>query len=35
MIAYQVECMLNPNNKKEVLPKKIYKKNTERNIIFE
>ena len=42
MIEYQVECMLNPNNnnyrssaKREILPKNMYKKNTERSIIFE
>ena len=42
MIDYQVECILNPNNnnyrsntKKEILPKNMYKKNTERRIIFE
>jgi DTW domain-containing protein YfiP len=42
MIEYQIECMLNPNNKndalstkREVIPKNIYKKNTERSIIFE
>ena len=42
MIEYQIECTLNPNNKKyrpnkkkEILPKTIYKKKTERNIIFE
>jgi len=42
MIAYQIECMLNPTNKsfssnrkRELLPKNIYKKNTERNVIFE
>ena len=42
MIEYQVECILNPNNnnyrsntKREILPKTMYKKNTERRIIFE
>jgi DTW domain-containing protein YfiP len=42
MIEYQIECMLNPNNKNDhlsakiaVIPKNIYKKNTERSIIFE
>jgi DTW domain-containing protein YfiP len=41
MIEYQVECILNPNNnnyrpgtKPEILPKNMYKKNTERRIIF-
>lgn len=42
MIEYQIEYMLNPNNKKyrstanrEILPKNMYKKSQERNIIFE
>ncbi|MFT6983310.1 MAG: DTW domain-containing protein YfiP [Crocinitomicaceae bacterium] len=42
MIDYQLECILNPNNKsyrpnvnRKILPKNMYKKNTERNIIFE
>ena len=42
MIEYQVECILNPNNKnyrsstkKEIIPKNMYKKNAQRNIIFE
>jgi DTW domain-containing protein YfiP len=42
MIEYQLECILNPNNnnyrpstKKEILPKNMYKKKAERNIIFE
>ena len=42
MIEYQVKCILNPNNnkyrsntKREILPKNLYKKNTERRIIFE
>lgn len=42
MIEYQVECILNPNNnkyrsntKREIIPKTMYKKNTERRIIFE
>jgi len=42
MIAYQLEFMLNPNNKNyrpttnsEIIPKTMYKKSTERNIIFE
>jgi len=42
MIEYQVECRLNPNNnnyrsgtKREILPKNMYKKKTERRIIFE
>ena len=42
MIDYQVECILNPNNnnyrsntKREIIPKNMYKKNTERRIIFE
>lgn len=42
MIAYQIECILNPNNKnyrsgaqQEILPKTMYKKKAERNIIFE
>jgi DTW domain-containing protein YfiP len=42
MIEYQLECTLNPNNKhyrpsmkKEFLPKDMYKKKAERNIIFE
>ncbi len=42
MIDYQLECILNPNNKKyrstakrENITKDLYKKNTERRIIFE
>ena len=42
MIAYQLESILNPNNKnyrsntnREITPKNMYKKSTERNIIFE
>jgi DTW domain-containing protein YfiP len=42
MIAYQIECILNPNNKnhsstanREITPKNKYKKNSERNILFE
>ena len=42
MIEYQLECILNPDNKnyrsntkKEILPKNMYKKKEERNIIFE
>jgi DTW domain-containing protein YfiP len=42
MIEYQIECILSPNNKnyrsntkKEILPKNMYKKKEERNIIFE
>lgn len=42
MIEYQLECILNPNSKNygstnysEIIPKNTYKKNTERNIIFE
>ena len=42
MIEYQLECILNPNNKsyrpstkKEILPMNKYKKKAERNIIFE
>lgn len=42
MIEYQVECILNPDNnhyrpraKKEINAKNMYKKSTERNIIFE
>lgn len=42
MIDYQVECILNPNNKnyrskvvREIVPKTMYKKNVERNTIFE
>ena len=42
MIAYQLECILNPNNKnyrssanRELIPKNRYKKNQERNTIFE
>ena len=42
MIEYQLECILNPNNKKyrpntrrELNPKNLYKKDSERNIIFE
>lgn len=42
MIAYQIECILNPNNKSnssatntEIPPKTMYKKDSQRNIIFE
>lgn len=42
MIAYQVECILNPNNKnyrsdikREIITKNMYKKDAQRNIIFE
>jgi DTW domain-containing protein YfiP len=42
MIAYQLEYLLNPNSKnycstanRAVTPKNMYKKNTERTIIFE
>jgi len=42
MIAYQVECILNPNNKKhssdadrELMPMNKYKKSSQRRIIFE
>ena len=42
MIEHQLECILNPNHKNyrlttnsEISPKDMYKKNTERNIIFE
>ncbi|WP_075591558.1 tRNA-uridine aminocarboxypropyltransferase [Labilibacter marinus] len=42
MLEYQVECILNPHNntyrpntKKEIVTKDMYKKSTERNIIFE
>ncbi|WP_262494871.1 tRNA-uridine aminocarboxypropyltransferase [Lacinutrix jangbogonensis] len=42
MIAYQLEYMLNPNNKNyrstansEIIAKNMYKKNTERSIIYE
>ncbi|MBT2163602.1 tRNA-uridine aminocarboxypropyltransferase [Zobellia barbeyronii] len=42
MVAYQIECMLNQDNKNyssdtktEVTPKNLYKKKTERNIVFE
>ena len=42
MLEYQVECILNPNNntyrpsvKKGISAMNMYKKNTERNIIFE
>ena len=42
MIKYQLEYILNPNSKiycstanKEIIPKVMYKKNTERSIIFE
>jgi len=41
MIAYQVECILNPHNKsyrskvpKEVIPKNMYRKKTQRSIIL-
>lgn len=42
MIEYQLEYILNPNSKnycstanREILPKKMYRNNTERNIVFE
>jgi DTW domain-containing protein YfiP len=42
MIEYQLEYILNPNSKnycstanREIIPKNMYKKNTERSIIFE
>ena len=42
MIEYQVECILNPNNKnyqssvrRKILPKNMYKKDTKRSTIFE
>ncbi|MBT3612343.1 MAG: DTW domain-containing protein [Flavobacteriales bacterium] len=42
MIEFQLECIQNPNNKsyrsntnREVIPKVMYKKDSERNIIFE
>ena len=42
MIEYQLDYILNPNSKnycstanKEIIPKTLYKKNTERSIIFE
>ncbi|WP_279629389.1 tRNA-uridine aminocarboxypropyltransferase [Maribacter litoralis] len=42
MIAHQLDYIINPNNKndssapiKEILPKKKYKTNTERNVVFE
>ena len=42
MLAYQVECILNPNNKRyrpnrerEIVPKDKYKKDSQRNTIFE
>ena len=42
MIEYQLEYILNPNSKhycstanREIIPKNVYKKNTERSIIFE
>ncbi|MFT5071820.1 MAG: DTW domain-containing protein YfiP [Planctomycetota bacterium] len=42
MIEYQLECILNPNNKnyrsranREIVPKNMYKKKHERGIIFE
>ena len=42
MLEYQVDCILKPNNKsyrsslkREINPKDMYKKNTERNIVFE
>ncbi|WBX74108.1 DTW domain-containing protein [Tenacibaculum pacificus] len=34
MIVHQIECMVNTNNK-ELILKNVYKKNMERNIIFE
>lgn len=42
MIEHQIECMLNPNDKnsnstanREILPKNMYKKKTERSILYE
>ena len=42
MIAYQVECILNPNKKnyhsstrREILPKNRYKVNPQKSVIFE
>jgi len=42
MIEYQVECILNPNNKnyrpstqREIRPKNMYKQDPQRNILFE
>lgn len=42
MIEYQLECIINPDNKnyrstanREILPKNMFKKDSERNIIFE
>ncbi|MFT5886584.1 MAG: DTW domain-containing protein YfiP [Arcticibacterium sp.] len=43
MIEYQIDCILNPNNnnhnhstgKREIIPKNMYKKNTQRGIFFE
>lgn len=42
MVEYQVECTLNPHNKsyrsgnvKKIVPKEMYKKESQRNIIFE
>ena len=42
MIEYQVECILNPNNKnyrtntrREIVPKDMYKQNPQRAVIFE
>jgi DTW domain-containing protein YfiP len=42
MIAYQLECILNPNNKnyrstanREIIPKNRYKTNQQRSILFE
>ena len=42
MIEHQLECIINPNNKnyrstsnKEIIPKNMYKKDSERRIIFE
>lgn len=42
MMAYQIECILNPNNKnyrstanRDILPKNLYKKNSQRSILFE
>ena len=42
MIEYQLDCILNPNNKhyrsnanREIIPKDRYKKSTERSILFE
>src|SRR5690606_36432962 len=41
MLAYQIECILNPNNKnyrstakRDILPKNLYKKDSQRSILF-